>query len=275
MKLQVWMAIGAAVVLAGCNSSSKHGASRHEDTVLAANGSGVRVSGPNVQLAATGFDESGEFDDFDLLEEEAKEKITVPDPLEGWNRMMFGLNDRLYFWVVKPIANTYKGVAPKPARVGIRNFFHNLTTPVRFVNCLLQNKRAAAGKELYRFAINTTEGVLGFGDPARDKHGLMPTEEDLGQTLATWGWGDGVYVVWPLLGPSTLRDSTGIVGDQFLNPVRYVDPREASIAISAGKMINERSFYIGDYESFKASALEPYVAMREAYLQYRAEEIEK
>jgi phospholipid-binding lipoprotein MlaA len=146
---------------------------------------------------------------------------------------------------------------------------------VRFVNCLLQGKNASAGKELHRFAINTTEGVLGFGDPARDKHGLEPAGEDLGQTLATYGVGDGVYIVWPLLGPSTVRDSVGMVGDQFLNPVRYIDHRKTSISVTAGRIINERSLTIGEYESFKASAIDPYIALRQAYIQYRKEQIEK
>ena len=104
------------------------------------------------------------------------------------------------------------------------NFFENLTTPARFVNCLLQGKGPEADRELRRFGINTTAGVLGFGDPAYDRWGLKPAEEDLGQTLAVYGLGDGFYVVWPLFGPSTLRDSVGMVGDSFLNPVRYVEP---------------------------------------------------
>jgi len=181
----------------------------------------------------------------------------------------------IYFWVAKPVAQTYKGLVPEPARIGIRNFFHNLATPVRFVNCLLQGKGDSANTELRRFVVNTTEGILGFGDPAKDKWGLEPTEEDLGQTLAKCGLGNGIYIVWPLFGPSTLRDSVGMVGDQFLNPTRYVEPTETSIAISAGKITNESSFHIGEYEEFKSAAVEPYVAMREAYIQYRNKKIQE
>jgi len=223
-------------------------------------------------------------EDFDLLEEEdfksleeelGEQAVTVADPLEPLNRIMYNVNDKLYFWAAKPITQAYRDVIPEPARVGIRNFFHNLITPLRLANCLLQGKGDCANIELRRFVVNTTEGVLGFGDPARDKRGLEPVEEDLGQTLAVHGVGNGFYVVWPLFGPSTLRDSVGFVGDLFLNPVSYVRPLEISVAISAGKMTNENSFSIGQYEDFKAAALEPYVAMRQAYIQYRNKQIQE
>ncbi|MHC4596556.1 MAG: MlaA family lipoprotein [Planctomycetota bacterium] len=229
-----------------------------------------------------GLDENQD-EDFDLLEEDFEfleaeldeQVVKVADPLEPLNRMMFNINDRLYFSVVKPIAQLYRDVTPEPARFGIRNFFNNLTTPIRFANCLLQGKNDSANIELRRFVVNTTEGVLGFGDPARDRLGLEPVEEDLGQTLAVHGIDNGFYIVLPLLGPSTSRDVVGRVGDLFLNPVAYVEPWEASVAITAGKMTNENSFRIGDYEDFKTSAPEPYVAMREVYIQYRKKLIEE
>ncbi|OHB79897.1 MAG: hypothetical protein A2Z25_08595 [Planctomycetes bacterium RBG_16_55_9] len=219
---------------------------------------------------------AGVDDEFDLLEDQlVEEKIPVADPLEPVNRVMFVVNDRLYFWVAKPVLQTYRDVIPEPARIGIRNFFNNVSTPVRFVNCLLQGKNDAAGTELRRFVINTTAGVLGFGDPAMDQHGLKPVSEDLGQTLAVYGLGDGFYIVWPLLGPSTARDSLGMAGDQFLNPVRYVDPPEVSIGISVVKFTNAGSFEIGRYEDFKAEVFEPYIALREAYVQYRHAQIKE
>ncbi|HUV64677.1 MAG TPA: MlaA family lipoprotein, partial [Sedimentisphaerales bacterium] len=93
--------------------------------------------------------------DFDLLEEELESRfVEVADPLKPWNRMMFHVNDVLYFWVVKPVAQTYRDIMPEPARLGIRNFFDNAGTPARYVNCLLQGKNAAADTELRRFAIN-------------------------------------------------------------------------------------------------------------------------
>ncbi|MBN2455717.1 MAG: VacJ family lipoprotein [Sedimentisphaerales bacterium] len=214
--------------------------------------------------------------EFDLFENElAGQVVKVADPLEPSNRVMYGVNDVLYFWVAKPVTHLYADVVPKPVRIGIGNFFCNLATPARLVNCLLQGKCSAAGRELHRFVVNTTAGALGFGDPAHDRYGLKPAEEDLGQTLAVYGLVDGFYVVWPLLGPSTLRDSVGMVGDQFLNPVRYVEPAEASIGISAVSVTNQGSFHIGEYEAFKSAAVDPYVAMRGAYLQYRSKRIKE
>jgi phospholipid-binding lipoprotein MlaA len=128
--------------------------------------------------AATPSDKPGTAaadEDFDLLEEElVEQKVEIADPLEPVNRIMYSL--------------------PEPVRIGIRNFFQNLTTPIRLVNCLLQGKGHAAGDEVHRFVVNTTIGVLGFGDPARDEFGYELTEEDLGQTLAVYGLGDGLYL---------------------------------------------------------------------------------
>ena len=258
MKLKSWIAVILLVMAAGCAVSHKS---------------------PSANGFVDNQDNSTESftdEEFDLLEEELDdEEVGVADPLEGFNRLMFGLNDTLYFWIFKPIAQTYKAVAPEPARIGIRNFFQNIGTPVRYVNCLLQGKGPAAGTELHRFWVNTTEGILGFGDPARDQYGLQPTWEDLGQTLGVYGMDNGFYIVWPLLGPSTVRDSLGMVGDVFLNPVRYVRPRETSYIISATRGINLSSFHIDEYEDFKVAFLEPYIAMREAYIQNREEQIQK
>lgn len=246
------------IAMAGCNSSSQ--------------------KAPNAPIASSAeADSPGDpaFDEFDELEEElAQTQVVIADPLEPFNRTMFGFNDVFYFWVAKPVVQTYGNLVPDFARIGIRNFFNNVTTPVRFVNCLLQNKGNEACRELHRFGINTTAGVLGFGDPARDRYHLEPANEDLGQTLAVYGLDNGFYVVWPGFGPSTLRDSAGMIGDMFLNPVRYVKPTEASIGISVTDKVNDGSFHIGDYEAFKAAAIDPYVAMRNAYIQYRNKSIQ-
>jgi len=215
-------------------------------------------------------------DDFDLIEEELDEQeIKISDPLRGLNRAMFNFNDKLYLWVLNPVAKGYKRVLPEKSRISVRNFFSNLTTPVRFVSCHLQGKHKAAGVELHRFAYNTTFGFLGFHDPAKSKLGLESSNEDLGQTLGKWGAGTGIYLVLPLLGPSNARDAVGTVGGQYLNPVRYVDPREASIAISAVNHTNDYSLRLGEYESFKKAAYDPYIAMQRAYLQYREKQIQE
>jgi phospholipid-binding lipoprotein MlaA len=264
-----------AMVAAGCAVSKRtsssslvmEASSNEQQPLTDANGVSSASDEPDGGLAN---------DEFGLLEEELTERmVEVADPLEPLNRMMYGINDILYFWVAKPIAQVYRDVAPQPIRIGIRNFFNNLTTPIRFVNCHLQGKVKSADRELERFLINTTSGILGFGDPARDKMGLEPVEEDLGQTLAVHGFGNGFYIVLPLLGPSTLRDTVGFVGDQFLNPARYVEPLEVSIGISGVKVTNEGSFHIGEYEDFKSAAIDPYVAMRQVYIQYRKRQIQE
>jgi len=266
---QAWIIVVLTVLIAGCASSNNNAkfSTNQQNTLNDPN---------NIESDPNSLDEAFADEDFDLLEEELDEQVVeVADPLEPLNRLMFGVNDVLYFWVVKPVVGTYKAVVPEPARTGVRNFFHNLTTPIRYVNCLLQGKGDSADTELRRFLVNTTEGILGFGDPARDKYELQPVQEDLGQTLAVHGIDDGFYIVWPFFGPSNVRDSLGMVGDAFLNPVRYVEPTETSIYISAGRGINEGSFHIGEYEDFKAAALEPYIAMREAYIQYRNKKIQE
>jgi len=215
--------------------------------------------------------------DEDFFEEEFEEdKVYVADPLSPWNRAMFHFNDKLYFWALKPLARGYKVIAPEFFRTGVKNFFRNITTPIRLVNCMLQAKGEAAAVELTRFVVNTTIGVLGFGSPA-DKYPKLapPDSEDLGQTLGNYGLGNGLYLVWPILGPSTLRDSIGRAGDFFLDPVSYVEPAEASMGIRAFDTVNNTSFRIGDYESLKKSAIDPYTALRDVYLQVRENKIKK
>ncbi|QTA79066.1 Intermembrane phospholipid transport system lipoprotein [Desulfonema limicola] len=210
------------------------------------------------------------------LEEEDKgsETYSVSDPLYYWNKAMFHVNDKLYFWAMKPVASGYKTITPTIVRSGIKNFFYNLGTPVRFVSCLLQGKSEAAGTELGRFMINTTFGVLGFGDLSYlDPKLTPPPDEDFGQTLGIWGIGNGIYLVWPVLGPSTLRDSIGAFSDSFLSPVTYTEPLSVSAGITAFDQINSLSFRLGDYETLKGAALEPYEAFRNAYIQYRVQKI--
>jgi phospholipid-binding lipoprotein MlaA len=234
------------------------------------------LAGPAVLPAAA--DEIGDDLDF-LLEDDwetdsAEERPIVADPIEPWNQAMFHFNDRLYFWVLKPVATGYKTVAPEIARRGVRNFFNNLTTPVRFVSCLLQGKSERAGVELGRFMVNSTFGVLGFGTPSDLEPSLAtPPPEDLGQTLGAWGIGNGFYIVWPVLGPSTLRDTIGSAGDGFLGPASYVEPMAATIGARALEQVNELSFRLGTYEDIKKAALDPYVAIRSGYIQRRDRQI--
>ncbi len=275
MKQYVWIFIALVVMTGGCAVSEKN-PSANNFAKSSASREHALADSNNAAPTEDNLDAFPSDDEFDFLEDELTEQmVEITDPLEPWNRLMFHVNDGLYFWVVKPVSEVYTGLAPEPVRIGISNFFQNLTTPVRFVNCLLQGKGDSAGTEFDRFVINTTAGVLGFGDPARDQHGLEPADEDLGQTMAVAGFDNGFYIIWPLLGPSTARDSVGMVGDIFLNPIFYVEHTEAAISISAVKFTNESSFHIGEYEAFKSESLDPYIAMRDIYIQYRNKKIQE
>ncbi len=240
----------------------------------------ITTAKPEQIPSAPGIEEDSD-DDFsddelDLFDDEFEEdKVQVADPLAFWNRAMFHFNDKFYFWILKPVAKGYRAVIPSTVRIGVRNFFTNLTTPIRLVNCILQWKWQAANAESVRFLLNSTVGVLGFGNPAKKYPKLNPSEEDSGQTLGAYGIGNGFYIVWPFLGPSTLRDSVGLVGDFFLNPVFYVEPMEAAVGIKAYEIVNETSFKIGDYESLKKAAINPYDALRDVYIQHRKSKVKK
>lgn len=210
-----------------------------------------------------------EFDDEFEDEFADKEALRPSDPLRPYNRFMFSVNDRLYFWVMKPVAVGYSKVVPERGRIAISRFFKNITFPIRFVNNVLQLKFKNAGVECARFGVNTTVGVLGLGDPARSRLGLTPRREDFGQTLGHYGVGSGFHLVLPVLGPSNLRDAVGRVPDCFLNPINYVDPIEAAVMINAYGKENYTSLHIGEYESLKRDALDPYTFIRDAYEQNR------
>ena len=210
-------------------------------------------------------------DDFEFMENEfGQAPAMVADPLAPVNRVMFQFNDKLYFWLLKPVSKGYGKVVPHVARTGIKNFFYNLRAPIRIAGSLLQFKGEKAMAEYSRFLINTTVGVLGFGDATKNLPHLNPSEEDSGQTLAHYGLGNGFYMVWPVLGPTTLRDAVGSFGDGlYLDPVAYVKPLEAYLEIRALDTVNATSLRIGDYETLKNSAIQPYEAFRDAYIQYR------
>ena len=212
-----------------------------------------------------------------LFEEEFETKqLTVADPLYIWNKGMYHINDKLYFWVLKPLAKGYTAITPDIFRAGVSNFFYNLMMPIRFVNCILQGKGNAAANEFTRFVINSTIGVLGLGDPASRYPQLnLADDEDLGQTFAKYGIGNGFFLVWPILGPSTLRDSIGSLGDAYFNPLVYINPIEAQLAVRGFNLINKTSFHIGEYEALKEASVDPYVAMRNSYLQFREQKIRK
>ena len=206
---------------------------------------------------------------------EEEEGPQIADPLSPWNKAMYHVNDKFYFWVLKPVTQGYSAVVPEGMRFSFSNFYENVSTPIRFVNDLLQLKMKSAGNELVRFVANTLFGVVGFGDFAKEKMDIKRHDEDLGQTFAHYGIGHGFYIVWPILGPSSLRDTVGFVGDLFLHPVSYIKPIETAFGIDAHEKVNETSFHIGEYEDLKKSALDPYISIRDAYVQNRQKKAEE
>lgn len=194
----------------------------------------------------------------------------IYDPLEPCNRVFFVFNDKLYFWVLKPVKDSYRALLPWDIRLCIDNFFSNLMAPVRLVNNLLQGELDDAGVVLSRFVINTTFGIAGLGDPAAIDFDLQARGADFGQTLGKWGVGEGLYLVLPVIGPSTLRDGVGMVGDAYLQPSQYIiSDFEDILAWYAIDRVNSMSLGSDVYEDLKAIALDPYVASREAYYDYR------
>lgn len=226
-------------------------------------------------------DDDALFEDDDLFADdeldELDEELTVEedsDPLYYFNVAMFHFNDKLYFWVLKPTATAYKAVTPQFFRTGVNNFFHNLAMPVRLTNNLLQGNFNESGTELGRFVVNTTVGVLGFMDPAEEYLDWQPSDQDLGITLGKYGIGNGPYVVWPLLGPSTVRDTVGFTGDFFLG---FDVPKETKHKIAAQglKTVNKVADRIGDYEAFKQAYIDPYERMKEFYLASRQDKVDE
>jgi phospholipid-binding lipoprotein MlaA len=209
-----------------------------------------------------------EEDDFFFFEEETFEE-EIADPFESINRVMFNFNDKMYRAVLSPAVKTYR-VVPEGARVSISNFYDNLTAPISAINALLQLDIPNAASEIYRFGINSTIGILGLFDPA-SRWGFEQDREDLGQTLAYYGVGHGFYVVLPFIGFSSLRDTTGRVGNGALNPINHIwDPDlDEWLVFQSLDAVNDFSFNVDTYTSLYDSALDPYVFFRSAYVQNR------
>ena len=193
---------------------------------------------------------------------------TMPDPFQPLNRGFFWINDRLYFDALKPLARVYGLILPEEARIGVRHAIFNLHAPIRFFNSILQLKPKKAGVVLCRFVVNSTVGIAGFLDPATQM-GLKKVDEDAGQTLGVYGLKEVFYLDIPILGPSCLRDALGRVADTFMDPLYYLLNTWVYTGLYALEKVNETSLTMGTYEDLKRSAIDPYIALRNAYYQYR------
>jgi phospholipid-binding lipoprotein MlaA len=215
----------------------------------------------------------------DLDSEEWEDVGQIPDPFRPWNNAMFQINDKLYFWVLKPVATGYKRVVSEPIRNLFYNFFDNLRAPARLVNNLLQGKMKGAGNEFVRFVFNSTAGLGGLADAAKELLHIQKTSVDFGQTLGHYGVGQWFYLVWPVIGPSSPRDTLGFAVDRAMYPFSYISYTNISFGAATGiavfETISDTSFNIGDYETFKKAAIDPYVSMRSAYVQNRKKVVEE
>jgi phospholipid-binding lipoprotein MlaA len=192
------------------------------------------------------------------------------DPWEPFNEKMFEFNRRLDRYVLKPIAKVYAKIIPEPIQILINNGFDNIHFVPRFVNSLLQAKWGGAGRELARFVLNSTAGIGGLFDPAKDYWGIEKSREDFGQTLGVWGAPPGPYLVLPFLAPMTVRDGIGTAVDNAMDPLSYYLPLVWDrIGMKLGDIINERALNLDLYQGFEESVLDLYTAVRNAYLRRR------
>jgi len=194
------------------------------------------------------------------------------DPLESYNRKVHRFNQVIDDAVMRPIAKGYRAVTPEPLDRGITNFFNNLWDISSAVNNLLQFKLARAGSDVGRLAMNSTIGLFGFFDVATNI-GFPSYKEDFGQTFGYWGDDASPYLVLPFLGPSTLRDIIGLGGDILVNPLIYLDNACASVGLTLFDIVDTRSDLLSTRELMEEAALDPYVFVRDAYLQRRCDKI--
>jgi phospholipid-binding lipoprotein MlaA len=207
----------------------------------------------------------------DMADGSAGSEDFEDDPLEPFNELMFRFNrEVLDRFLLKPAATAWDFLFPDPVQRGIHNVFDNLAVVRRLVNNLLQAKMVGAGKELARFSINSTIGVVGFFDVAKDGFGIEQSDEDTGQTFGVWGMGPGPYLVLPFLPPLTIRDGVGYAFDAAMTPYVYFIPWYANLGMTATNTVNERSLNLDRFERVAETTVDLYGAVRNAYLQRRA-----
>ncbi len=234
----------------------------------------LSIGATNVQAAAPAASEE--------TDEYAAPRVS--DPLEPVNRALFRFNDGFYTHVLRPFAHGYERVVPSRVRQGLGNFFANLKFPVRFVSCVLQAKPGRAARETGKFLLNSTVGVAGLVRVSDSVPALEAVpSEDLGLAFGVWGVGAGPYLVLPFWGPSSLRDTVGLAGDAMLNPVNWSATERAvkgydstwRHSVQALDFANASPDQIRTYDSFKQAAVDPYISVRNGYLQHRAAAVKK
>jgi phospholipid-binding lipoprotein MlaA len=199
------------------------------------------------------------------------------DPIEPTNRVMYAFNNGIDTVLLRPAAKAYRYVLPGPVRSGIHNALSNLGTPVQLSNDMLEGKPRRAGDTSMRFMINTTAGVLGIFDFAKD-WGYPDHDADFGMTLALWGLPDGPFLFLPVFGPSGPRDAVGLGVNSVMDPFTWVGQGAAVRALNWTRVgfnaLDQRERHLDDIDSIKATALDPYATFRSLYRQHRQAQIE-
>lgn len=221
-------------------------------------------------------------EDFEDFEDEVDIK-EVYDPFVSYNRAMTSFNDNLYINVLKPMDKAYKVLTTQDMRNSIGNFFNNIYFPMHFINNLLQGKIKGTLVESGRFIVNSTIGVFGIFDPAKNKFGLYPHEEDFGQTLGFYGVSPGPHIVIPFFGPSNLRDLISIMPDAAVSPIDYEDrpwwtitkTYRGYIGIKFLEEFNNVSLYTTQYDQIRKDAVDLYPYIRDIYEQKREDDIRR
>jgi phospholipid-binding lipoprotein MlaA len=190
------------------------------------------------------------------------------DPWENWNRKVFAFNEAVDENLLKPVATAYSNIVPEPIRRGVGNFFGNFADAWSAVNNLLQGKATAGVYDIVRVGTNTVFGLVGVLDVATEM-GVEKTREDFGQTLGVWGMGTGAYIVWPLLGPSSVRDTIGLPLDMAASPTTVINDGQTRYSLTALSVVNTRANLLGATRVLDDIALDKYNFVRDAYLQRR------
>jgi phospholipid-binding lipoprotein MlaA len=286
-RLSILIILFLAIGLGGCAGNAK--STKTEKGV---------ESGPDIQLAESedGFISEGQGNEGEFLDpfdESGHAQVKDYDPLEPVNSAVFEFNYRLDKYVVKPVAKVYNFFIPPDVQQSFSNVFQNIRFARRLLNNLFQAKFQGAGIELSRFLINSTLGVGGLFDPAGIMFELKTPQEDLGQTLGTYGVGPGPFLMIPFFGPFTLRDGIGFIGDNFLDPFNWfvlpyinIDSipqltqdrstiRIGVFGLTVGEAVNARSLTLEKFQGVEEGTLDLYGAVRNAYLQQRLKAIQE
>lgn len=250
-----WLRMACAVLIAGCASA---------------------MSSPLPDTDAASATDVAPGVDADVLAdvEPADPQAPVDDPWEGFNRHVHGFNNTADQLVFRPLAVGYDTVAPAPVKAGVSRFFANLGMPATAVNQALQGRPRHAAQSLGRFAVNFTVGIGGVFDPATHFGVPQHSPQDFGQTLATWGWSESRYLVLPLFGPRTLRDTVAIVGDQPLSPLGQVQSSVAAAGLQMMEVVDGRARML-PLDKFRRDAFDDYLLVRDAWAQRRKQQIQQ